>query len=605
MIGAIRRVLGEPFLPVKGMPWLIMRLASPFVPFLREVMEMRYLWQVPVRLDNAKLVATLGSEPHTPIEEAVRGDAHRDRVPWGCRCREGNGRGRGVEGLNGWSAWLGGHVGPPLASRRLDKQNAMAAEWSDGRRLPPGSGGSGGRDGHFDCRIGSRRRKRQGLAMTKRSDDAGTLRGEAMASLPKPPAQHRPSFGSPGRFAIGAAIGAGLVARAAVRGGADFILALSAGRVRVMGAPSVVSMLPIHESNAFVAEFARAEILGRVDVPVLFGASTLDPRTDIRALVRQIAAWGFDGVINFPSVILLDDDARARMAHAGLGWQREVELISAAKEAGLFAAAYVRTAQQAADMATAGCGLVCVNFGWTAGGVAGEPATQDTADAAAEAKAVFRQVRRIRPKTLCFLEGGPIATPQAAAEVCQASNADGYIASSTIDRIPLETAVFDVATAFKAVAGLTRKVEALKNEMLGDGRRFGLYGRSAAMTQLVRMIERLADSDLTVMIQGRAAPARNWWRRRCIEAVVGATVRSSPSTAPPSRAISWKASCSALNAVPSPAPTGRASGGSRRPTGERCSWTRLAISICRCRASCCVFSKPASSNGSAAISRAS
>lgn len=315
-------------------------------------------------------------------------------------------------------------------------------------------------------------------------------------------------IGSPGRFAIGAAIGAGLVARSAVRGGADFILALSAGRVRVMGAPSVVSMLPIHETNAFVAEFARAEILGRVDVPVLFGASTLDPRTDIPALVRQIASWGFDGVINFPSIILLDGEMRGRMARAGLGWQREVELISAAKDAGLLAAAYVRTGQEAADMVAAGSRLVCVNFGWTAGGFAGEPATQDTAGAAAEAKAVFRQVRRLNPKTLCFVEGGPIVTPQAAAEVCQASNADGYIASSTLDRIPLETAVVDTAAAFKAVAGLTRKVEALKTAMLGDGRRFGLYGRSAAMTQLVRMIERLADSDLTVLIRGASGTGK-------------------------------------------------------------------------------------------------
>lgn len=72
MIGAIRRALDEPFLPVKGMPWAIMRLASPFVSFFKEVMEMRYLWKVPVRLDNAKLVALLGSEPHTPLDEAVR-----------------------------------------------------------------------------------------------------------------------------------------------------------------------------------------------------------------------------------------------------------------------------------------------------------------------------------------------------------------------------------------------------------------------------------------------------------------------------------------------------------------------------------------------------
>lgn len=72
MTQAIRHALDEPFLPVRAMPWWLMRLAAPFVPFLKEVMEMRYLWTVPVRLDNARLVATLGAEPHTPLDEAVR-----------------------------------------------------------------------------------------------------------------------------------------------------------------------------------------------------------------------------------------------------------------------------------------------------------------------------------------------------------------------------------------------------------------------------------------------------------------------------------------------------------------------------------------------------
>ena len=33
---------------------------------------MRYLWEAPVRLENHKLVAFLGEEPHTPLREAVR-----------------------------------------------------------------------------------------------------------------------------------------------------------------------------------------------------------------------------------------------------------------------------------------------------------------------------------------------------------------------------------------------------------------------------------------------------------------------------------------------------------------------------------------------------
>lgn len=72
MIGALRRVLGEPGLPVRRLPWGAMRLASPFVPLFRELAEMRYLWEEPVRLDNRRLVERLGGEPYTPLDAAVR-----------------------------------------------------------------------------------------------------------------------------------------------------------------------------------------------------------------------------------------------------------------------------------------------------------------------------------------------------------------------------------------------------------------------------------------------------------------------------------------------------------------------------------------------------
>jgi nucleoside-diphosphate-sugar epimerase len=52
-------------------PWWLLRLAAPFVVTFRELLEMRYLWRQPVRLSNARLVAVLGREPRTPLDEAV------------------------------------------------------------------------------------------------------------------------------------------------------------------------------------------------------------------------------------------------------------------------------------------------------------------------------------------------------------------------------------------------------------------------------------------------------------------------------------------------------------------------------------------------------
>ncbi|KQQ32461.1 hypothetical protein ASF61_15645 [Duganella sp. Leaf126] len=72
MAAAIARAVGRPGLRVRAFPWWLATLAAPFVPFLREVQEVAYLWRRPVRMSNARLLAVLGREPHTPLDIAVR-----------------------------------------------------------------------------------------------------------------------------------------------------------------------------------------------------------------------------------------------------------------------------------------------------------------------------------------------------------------------------------------------------------------------------------------------------------------------------------------------------------------------------------------------------
>jgi len=59
-------------LKVTPMPWFAVRLIGAFNETMREMVEMHYLWEQPVLLDNARVVARLGAEPHTPIDEALR-----------------------------------------------------------------------------------------------------------------------------------------------------------------------------------------------------------------------------------------------------------------------------------------------------------------------------------------------------------------------------------------------------------------------------------------------------------------------------------------------------------------------------------------------------
>ena len=53
-------------------PWWALRLAAPVVPMFRALLEMRYLWQRPHRLDDARLRALLGPVPATPLADVVQ-----------------------------------------------------------------------------------------------------------------------------------------------------------------------------------------------------------------------------------------------------------------------------------------------------------------------------------------------------------------------------------------------------------------------------------------------------------------------------------------------------------------------------------------------------
>ena len=74
MTGAIARVVAkrtgvEP--RVLDFPWWLVKWGAPFNTTLREMQEMRYLWQKSLWMENARLEAVLGREPHTPWDVAV------------------------------------------------------------------------------------------------------------------------------------------------------------------------------------------------------------------------------------------------------------------------------------------------------------------------------------------------------------------------------------------------------------------------------------------------------------------------------------------------------------------------------------------------------
>lgn len=301
-----------------------------------------------------------------------------------------------------------------------------------------------------------------------------------------------------------------MAARAAARGGADFLLALAAGRFRTMGTSSIATMLALKDANAFVAEFAGAEIVTATGVPVFFGASAWGiAEEDLPGFMSRLRDWGFAGVVNFPTVAHVDGRFREALERTGLGFGREARMLDAARSAGLATIGYFRRKAEAVMLAEIGIDIHCFNVGWNAGGALGVPSGESVLQAGNRARGVIKAIRTIQPGALCVIEGGPITTPQDMHEACREARADGYIGGSTIDRLPSESSIEEVTAAFKLVSSLQRRIDSLERQLDRDGRNLGLIGRTDPMVEARARLEQLAPDGGPVWIGGPEGSGRS------------------------------------------------------------------------------------------------
>lgn len=71
LIEAIGKAAARP-LKLSGMPWFILSFLGLFSPTIKEVIEMRYLWDVPHSLDDTKLRTALPSIKTTPLGDSLK-----------------------------------------------------------------------------------------------------------------------------------------------------------------------------------------------------------------------------------------------------------------------------------------------------------------------------------------------------------------------------------------------------------------------------------------------------------------------------------------------------------------------------------------------------
>jgi predicted TIM-barrel enzyme len=258
---------------------------------------------------------------------------------------------------------------------------------------------------------------------------------------------------SRGRPIVGAGAGTGISAKFIERGGADLIIVYNSGRFRMAGHSSMCGLLPLGDANDIVMQMGEREILPVVqDTPVIAGVNGTDPTRDMRRLLRAVAAVGFSGVNNFPTVGLYDGRIREELEASGLGFQREVDMIATAHELGLFTIVYVFTAQEAAAMAAVGADAVIAHMGLTVGGSIGmsREGAFTLEDSCERVQAIGEAALKANEEAIVLCHGGPIATAEDAEYVMQRSNAVGFVGASSMERLPVEEALTRTTAAFKA-----------------------------------------------------------------------------------------------------------------------------------------------------------
>ena len=251
---------------------------------------------------------------------------------------------------------------------------------------------------------------------------------------------------------LGAGAGTGISAKFEEEGGVDLIVIYNSGRFRMAGRGSLAGCMPYGDANAIVMEMAGEVLTIVKDTPVLAGVCGTDPFRLMPNFLRQVRDTGFSGVQNFPTVGLCDGVFRANLEESGMGFGLEVEMIRTAREMDLFTSPYVFKTAEAEQMAAAGADIVVAHMGLTTKGSIGAQTAKSLDDCVREVQAIADAARAARGDVIVLCHGGPIAMPDDAAHVLQRTqHVHGFYGASSMERLPVETAIVKQIHDFKAV----------------------------------------------------------------------------------------------------------------------------------------------------------
>jgi predicted TIM-barrel enzyme len=252
---------------------------------------------------------------------------------------------------------------------------------------------------------------------------------------------------------IGGGAGTGLSAKCEEAGGIDLIVIYNSGRYRMAGRGSLSGLLAYGNANEIVMEMAK-EVLPVVKrTPVLAGINGTDPFCIFDSFLDEVAAIGFSGVQNFPTVGLIDGLFRQNLEETGMSYAHEVEMIRLAREKNLLTTPYVFDPEQAATMTRAGADILVAHMGLTTGGNVGAETAFTLEDCVARVDAIAQAALDVRSDAIVLCHGGPIAEPKDAAFILNKTRqCHGFYGASSMERLPTEKAITGQTQEFKKIS---------------------------------------------------------------------------------------------------------------------------------------------------------
>jgi predicted TIM-barrel enzyme len=252
---------------------------------------------------------------------------------------------------------------------------------------------------------------------------------------------------------IGAGAGTGISAKLEEAAGVDLIVIYNSGRFRMAGRGSLAGMMPYGDANAIVMDMAGEVLTVVEDTPVLAGVCGTDPFRRMDVFLKQVEEIGFSGVQNFPTVGLIDGVFRQNLEETGMGFDLEVEMVRMAAEMGLLTTPYAFQPEEGARMAEAGADIVVAHMGLTTKGAIGATTSLTLDESIDRVQAISDAARAINSEVIVLCHGGPISMPQDAEHVLQQTDGvDGFYGASSMERLPVETAMVAHIRKFKQIS---------------------------------------------------------------------------------------------------------------------------------------------------------